>query len=183
MCRTDWNGKCPPTDGVCVEFAQPPKVLTRTRKILTLETFIPNVLKKSKAMQKYVCGETTKKKTCDVVKTCTPRCKEEWSEWFGGCEDKYCNECCDLTQTRVLRMVDGVGMRGGTPPVEKRGPCLDKNYFWGYSKKMVAPTYTNGNCTSDYFHSKPWFPVPASKLSPLLLPLGYYIFCCTRTPI
>ena len=148
-----------------------PKVLTKKREIITDGKFVPNVLKNAKVMQKYVCGEKNKTKTCAAVPTCTPRCKEEWSQWEGGCEEKYCDQCCDLTQTRELKLVRGVSMRGGVPPVEKKSDCLDPKYFWGYEKKMVAPAYKEEQCTDSYFVLKPWIPVDKGVNLTLLHPL------------
>ena len=156
--RGEWDGNCPSTDK-CLETAVAPTVLTKKREIISEAKFVPNVLRTAKTMQKYVCGKTSKTRVCPAIQTCVPRCKEEWSEWEGGCEEKYCDQCCDLTQTRKLKLVTGVSMRGGVPPVEKTSACLDPNLFWGYEKKMVPPVYKVEVCKEDNFVIKPWFTV------------------------
>ena len=136
-------------------------------------------------MQKYQCGDKIIFKKCKPPVFCVPRCKEEWSAWHGGCQSdsgvNYCSDCCDLKQKRTLKMIDGWGMRGGTPPVERRDSCLNKDYFWGYTKKMKKPTYIQGDCIDTLYRFAPFFPVGRGEFSSFLylsifLSLSFYLY-------
>ena len=157
--RSDWNSQCPVYQVSCTKEAQPVVFVNRTRQTLSPPAFIPNVLRNSKPMQKYQCGEKIQFQKCTNPPLCVPRCKEEWTAWHGGCDSKYCGDCCNLVQTRKLKMINGMGMTGGAPPVELRKPCLNKDYFWGYTKKMETPTYLEGQCIETLYRFAPFFPV------------------------
>ena len=140
-----------------MDEAQEPVVLRKTRKKISGESFIPNVVRNSGAMRKYICPESEQFKTCKVPETCIPRCKEEWTEWEGGCEEKYCSQCCDLVQTRELKLDDKRSMRGGTPPTEITNACWDSEYFWGYEEQTDPPQYREEKCKTDSYIREPWF--------------------------